>query len=99
MVGPHNQTIAAWGSWFQKHGAKIISGGKIKAEELISMKNVKGALKQGRRPDIRVRLTNGLEVIVQVGRVNAKGIPVKRELEAIHDFMLKGLRVIFIPYN
>lgn len=65
----------------------------------MSMKNVKGAFKQGRRPDIHVQLKNGPQVIVQVGRVNAKGIPVKRELEAIYDFMLSGLRVIFIPYN
>ena len=62
---------------------------------------IEGGLKGGRYGDVGVYGGNNgqLRSIVQVGKVNANGTPISREMKAIYDLNLAGYTVIFVPYN
>ena len=61
---------------------------------------IEGGLKGGRYGDAGILNSNGkLRGILQVGKVNANGTPVAREMTAIYDLNRMGYTVLFVPYN
>jgi hypothetical protein len=91
---PHNAKIRQVAS--QVKDGKVIAGGRIRPEVLIP---TPGGYKEGRRPDVLVQRPDGTRYGINVGRVNKKGVPVRREREAIEDLEAAGLEMHFVPYN
>jgi RHS repeat-associated protein len=100
--GTHNQTIKAWGDEVIANGGTIISGGGYEKEKLYNTPN---GHKSGRRPDIVWKDAEGKTHFGNVGKTNAKGKPVNREILAMQDLNEVGYangasdRVHFRSYN
>jgi RHS repeat-associated protein len=93
--GLHNKKIGMIATKLQNKSWNIEAGGNIKPEILIKT----GGLKN-RRPDI-IATKNGKTKIINVGKKDANGNPIKREKEAITDLENvygKG-NVDFVAYN
>ncbi len=91
---PHNTPIRRVAS--QVADGEVIAGGGVHRERLIP---TPGGYKEGRRPDILVRRPDGSLYGINVGRANKKGVPVRREREAIEDLEGAGVEMHFVPYN
>ena len=91
---PHNKKIREVAS--QVTDGKIIAGGGILPEKLIP---TPGGFKSGRRPDILVQRSNGSKYGINIGRQTMKGVPNKREAQAIFDLEGAGYKMHFVPYN
>jgi hypothetical protein len=78
-------------------GGKIIAGGGKLPEQLIP---TPGGVKGGRRPDILFETENGVLRGRNIGKVDANGNPIKRELDALRDLNGPGgIPTDFVPYN
>jgi len=96
--GPHNQTIQRRINEIQQEHPdwKHIGGGNLKE---LKIKTPNG-LKSFRRPDISFELPDGSIYNEQVGKIDANGDPVPRELKALEDLEHRlGQRPTFTPYN
>ena len=80
--GPHNQTIKSWADEIISDGGTIIYGGGYEKEKLFE---TPGGHKSGRRPDIVWQDADGKTHWGNVGKTNAKGKPVTREILAMQD--------------
>jgi RHS repeat-associated protein len=94
---PHNATIRTHGDLLETGGNRIIAGGGKLPERLIK---TDGGLKGGRRPDILLETPNGQIRGRNVGKTDAAGNPIKRELEALDDLNnFGGIPTDFVPYD
>jgi hypothetical protein len=93
---PHNATIRTEGNRLADEGNEILAGGGRKAERLIP---TPGGDKSGRRPDILYKTPEGEVRAVNVGRTNADGTPVKREVQAMKDLEGAGVKTEFKAYD
>ena len=83
---------------FYGQKATVIAGGRRGLKETLIP--TPGGLKQGRRPDILVRLDDGLNVGVNVGYLDSSGVPVLRELQAMEDLVnFANLPMFFVGYH
>ena len=95
-VGPHNLTIERRIRELESEGMTHVGGGSLK-EEFI---RTPGGAKSARRPDITMRRPDGTLYRENVGRFDANGNPVRRELQALDDLGAElGERPGFTPYN
>jgi hypothetical protein len=77
---------------------QVIKGGRRGLKEAVV--ETKGRFRNSRRPDILVRLEDGSLVGINVGRTNSSGIPVTRELLALHDLQNFGkLPMFFVAFG
>jgi hypothetical protein len=81
-TGAHNQAIKSWGDEVIANGGTIIQGGGYEKEKLFETPN---GHKSGRRPDIVWKDADGSTHWGNVGKTNAKGKPVNREILAMQD--------------
>jgi len=93
---PHNATIRAEADRLESEGSTILAGGGRERERLIP---TPGGEKSGRRPDILYRDADGQVRGTNVGRTNADGSPVKREVGAMNDLNQVGVPTEFKPYD
>ena len=89
-----------------RHSGKVTEWKEnLKSKDISTTPNepyvkIEGGLKSGRYGDAGILNSNGqLRGILQVGKVNANGTPVAREMAAIYDFNLMGYTVLFVPYK
>lgn len=100
--GLHNEAIKAWGDEIIANNGTIIYGGGYEKEKLYE---TPGGHKSGRRPDIVWKDADGTVHWGNVGKTNATGKPVKREILAMQDLnkirRANGVspRVHFRSYN
>jgi RHS repeat-associated protein len=94
---PHNKTIREEAEKLEKEGNTIVAGGGRAKERLVP---TPGGKKAGRRPDILYETPTGEVRGRNVGKVNAQGLPVPREVDALSDLNGPGgLPTDFVPYN
>ena len=88
----HSGKVAEW--------KEILKSKGISTSQNEPYVQIEGGLKGGRYGDAGILNSNGkLRGILQVGKVNANGTPVAREMAAIYDFNRMGYTVLFVPYN
>ncbi len=93
---PHNAKVRSERDKLEAEGNTILAGGGGK-EQLLK---TEGGHRSGRRPDILYRTPAGDLRGRNVGRTNADGSPVKREVEALEDLNGPGkLPTDFVPYD
>ncbi|MFV8751899.1 SpvB/TcaC N-terminal domain-containing protein [Nannocystaceae bacterium ST9] len=93
---PHNAKIRSEAQRLKTEGNTIEAGGGAK-ERLVK---TPGGKKSGRRPDIIYRTPDGQLRGRNVGRTNADGSPVTREVDALEDLNGPGkLPTDFVPYD
>ncbi|MBI2424690.1 MAG: PKD domain-containing protein [Candidatus Hydrogenedentes bacterium] len=94
---PHNKKIREEGQRLRNEGNDIVAGGGVEKERLVE---TRGGEKPGRRPDIIYSTPEGELRGVNVGRTNADGTPVSREVGALNDLNGPGqLPTVFLPYD
>jgi hypothetical protein len=94
---PHNAKIRSEAQRLIDEGNTIIAGGGGK-EVLIP---TPGGVKEGRRPDILYETPTGERRGLNVGKTNADGTPVKREVDSMNDLNNHGGLPMdpFVPYD
>ena len=96
---PHNATIRREGERLEAEGNTIVAGGGRLKERLVP---TPGGLKNGRRPDILYRTPGPASELrgTNIGKVNARDMPIPREQEALDDLSGPGgLPMTFVRYN
>ncbi|MFN7783492.1 MAG: hypothetical protein ACK5PG_12240, partial [Lysobacterales bacterium] len=93
---PHNATIRSEADRLESEGNQILAGGGRERERLVP---TPGGEKSGRRPDILYQTPEGEVRATNVGRTNADGTPVKREVSAMNDLNQAGVPTDFKPYD
>src|SRR5262249_15889547 len=94
---PHNAKIREEAAQLKAEGNTIVGGGGEEREKLMP---TPGGTKEGRRPDILYRTPRGELRGRNVGRTNANGKAVRREVEALEDLNGPGeLPTDFVPYD
>lgn len=95
-TGPHNLKIEEVAT--QVNDGEIIAGGGRGYPPEAKIPTPSG-VKTHRRPDILVKRSDGSVYGINVGKTTAKGAPVKREIEALHDLEDAGVPMWFISYD
>jgi hypothetical protein len=98
-VGPHNLKIEEVALQVKARGHKVLAGGgRGYAPEAII--RTPGGYKNTRRPDLLVERPDGTRYVINVGKTDKSGLPVKRERKAIEDLEgPAGLETHFVPYD
>ncbi len=93
---PHNAKIREVAAGI-KPPDRVIAGGGVAPERLIP---TPGGHKAGRRPDVLVERPDGSLYAVNVGRTQASGATVPREVKALDDLNNRaGIPTTFVPYD
>ena len=93
---PHNDTIHTQADLIEAGGGIILSGGGRLPEKVILTPD---GGRRGRRPDIIFVYPGGNPRGRNIGRVDANGNPIPREIEALNDLNGPGgLPTDFVPY-
>jgi hypothetical protein len=98
----HNRMIRLVAREVTAEGDTVIRGGRVfdgifRKEAYFK---TPGGFRRGRRPDLLVRRANGSLYGINVGKLATDGLPVTRELEAMHDLAVRAnLPMRFVPYG
>jgi hypothetical protein len=98
----HNRMIRKVAREVTAQGDEVISGGRMfdgifRKEAYF---RTPGGKKSARRPDLLVKRADGTIYGVNVGKVAADDLPIKRELQALHDLAIRAnLEMRFVAYG
>ncbi|MBK9259284.1 MAG: hypothetical protein IPM54_05555 [Polyangiaceae bacterium] len=94
---PHNAAVRKEAAKLKAEGNEIIAGGRQQREQLVP---TVGGKKSGRRPDIIYKTPDGARRGRNVGKTNADGTPIRREVDALDDLNKHSdTPTDFVPYD
>jgi hypothetical protein len=98
----HNRTIRMIARQVTAEGDTVIAGGRRFNDKYLpeAIWSTDGGFKSTRRPDLLVMRPDRSQYGINIGRLGADGLPITRELRALHDLSVRGnLPMQFVPYG